>query len=255
MQGIVGKIHVELWPDRVVCGRGFADRIIHADADARGAADQTTKRRKKPKRIETEVNERWNAPKRAEPTTAIIPVGSGMSICVYTWLLRFSMAHRWVIIDAGACLSFLASFRCSCSSARTFCRSTTSRSSRSRSARPRAQASVRRRRLLSGSPPRSERCPASRTRSSTVGGGQQQVVNAGTIYVKLTDIGERSKSQQTADDGRSRNCCWTNYPPELSHGVQPVAAFSGGGFRNANVQFMVSGPDLKKLEEYSAEDP
>jgi HAE1 family hydrophobic/amphiphilic exporter-1 len=30
-----------------------------------------------------------------------------------------------------------------------------------------------------------------------------------------------------------------------------VAAFSGGGFRNANVQFLVSGPDLKKLEEYS----
>ena len=33
--------------------------------------------------------------------------------------------------------------------------------------------------------------------------------------------------------------------------MQQVAAFSGGGFRNANVQFLVSGPDLKKLEEYS----
>jgi len=33
--------------------------------------------------------------------------------------------------------------------------------------------------------------------------------------------------------------------------VQPVAAFSGGGFRNANVQFVIAGPDLKKLEEYS----
>jgi HAE1 family hydrophobic/amphiphilic exporter-1 len=44
----------------------------------------------------------------------------------------------------------------------------------------------------------------------------------------------------------------TNYPPELRTGVQPVQAFSGGGFRNANVQFMISGPDLKKLEEYSA---
>ncbi|MCC7308726.1 MAG: efflux RND transporter permease subunit, partial [Acidobacteria bacterium] len=27
--------------------------------------------------------------------------------------------------------------------------------------------------------------------------------------------------------------------------------FSGGGFRNANVQFLIAGPDLKKLEEYS----
>ena len=25
--------------------------------------------------------------------------------------------------------------------------------------------------------------------------------------------------------------------------VQPVAAFSGGGFRNANVQFLIAGPD------------
>ncbi len=43
-----------------------------------------------------------------------------------------------------------------------------------------------------------------------------------------------------------------NFPPELRTGVQPVQAFSGGGFRNANVQFIISGPDLKKLEEYSA---
>ena len=43
-----------------------------------------------------------------------------------------------------------------------------------------------------------------------------------------------------------------NYPPDLRTAVQQVAAFSGGGFRNANVQFLVSGPDLKKLEEYSS---
>ena len=43
----------------------------------------------------------------------------------------------------------------------------------------------------------------------------------------------------------------TNYPPELRTAVQPVQAFSGGGFRNANVQFFIGGPDLKKLEEYS----
>jgi len=42
------------------------------------------------------------------------------------------------------------------------------------------------------------------------------------------------------------------FPPELRTGVQQVQAFSGSGFRNANVQFLISGPDLKKLEEYSA---
>src|SRR5215212_6679606 len=44
------------------------------------------------------------------------------------------------------------------------------------------------------------------------------------------------------------------FPDELQlrTAVQQVAAFSGGGFRNANVQFLIAGPDLKKLEEYSA---
>ncbi len=85
----------------------------------------------------------------------------------------------------------------------------------------------------------------------TVGGGQQQVVNAGTIYVKLSDIKERSRSQEqlmsvTRD-------LMENYPPELRTAVQPVAAFSGGGFRNANVQFFIGGPDLKKLDEISTQ--
>ena len=42
------------------------------------------------------------------------------------------------------------------------------------------------------------------------------------------------------------------YPPELRTGVQPVQAFSGGGQRNANVQFLISGPELKVLEAASA---
>jgi HAE1 family hydrophobic/amphiphilic exporter-1 len=82
----------------------------------------------------------------------------------------------------------------------------------------------------------------------TVGGGTQQVVNAGTIYVKLTDISERSKSQEMLmSDTREM---LKDYP-ELRTAVQQVAAFSGGGFRNANVQFMISGPDIARLQEYS----
>ncbi len=83
----------------------------------------------------------------------------------------------------------------------------------------------------------------------TVGGGQQQVVNSGSIYVKLSDISKRSKSQEDLmSDSRE---LLKNYPPELRTAVQQVAAFSGGGFRNANIQFIISGPDLKVLQEYS----
>ncbi len=84
----------------------------------------------------------------------------------------------------------------------------------------------------------------------TAGGGQQQVVNNGSIYVKLADIADRAKSQEAMmSDTRE---LLQNYPPELRTAVQQIAAFSGGGFRNANVQFLVAGPDLKILEDYSA---
>ncbi len=85
---------------------------------------------------------------------------------------------------------------------------------------------------------------------STVGGGQQQVVNAGTIYVKLTDVKKREKSQEELM-AATREMITAKFPPELRTGVQQVQAFSGGGFRNANVQFLISGPDIAKLTEYS----
>jgi HAE1 family hydrophobic/amphiphilic exporter-1 len=83
---------------------------------------------------------------------------------------------------------------------------------------------------------------------ATAGGGQQQVVNAGSIYVKLSDIHDRDKSQEQmmAD---TREMILEKFPPELRTAIQQVAAFSGGGFRNANVQFFIAGPDPKVLEE------
>ncbi len=85
---------------------------------------------------------------------------------------------------------------------------------------------------------------------STIGGGQQQVVNSGSIYVKLSDIADRAKAQQ--DIMSDTRDLLTKFPAEYRTSVQPVQAFSGGGFRNANVQFLIAGPDLKKLEEYSS---
>ncbi len=84
---------------------------------------------------------------------------------------------------------------------------------------------------------------------TTVGGGQQQLVNNASIYVKLADIKDRELSQ---DDlmAMSRDLLG-KYPKELRTSVQQVAAISGGGFRNANIQFVISGPGLDKLQKYS----
>ena len=83
----------------------------------------------------------------------------------------------------------------------------------------------------------------------TLGGGQQQLVNTAVIYVKLSKIEERPLSQN--DLMTKAREILKNYPPSLRPSVQPLAAISGGGFRNADIQYVINGPDLNKLTEYS----
>ncbi len=83
----------------------------------------------------------------------------------------------------------------------------------------------------------------------TIGGGQQQVVNTASIYVKLADINQRTGSQ--SDLMVQARALLGKYPQNLRTSVQQVAAISGGGFRNADVQYVIGGPDLQKLTQYS----
>ena len=48
---------------------------------------------------------------------------------------------------------------------------------------------------------------------------------------------------------RTRELVASRYPKELRTSVQQVAAISGGGFRNADIQYVIGGPDLDKLTE------
>ena len=88
------------------------------------------------------------------------------------------------------------------------------------------------------------------TTLTVAGFGAQQVVNNGTIFVRLVPADDRDASQQDLM-GAARKIV-AGYPKELTTSVQPVAAFSGGGFRNAGVQMVIAGPDIKKLDQYSA---
>jgi HAE1 family hydrophobic/amphiphilic exporter-1 len=167
----------------------------------------------------------------------------------YAWLLRFSMAHRWLIVLLCVLVfvsivplfmfvgkNFLpvddqSQFEISVRAPEGYSLGATSQTLE------RIATDIR-------------KMPGVTDTLVTIGGGQAQVVNNGTIYVKLSDIADRDKSQELMmSDARE---LLKNFPPELRTGVQQVQAFSGGGFRNANVQFLISGPDLKKLEEYSA---
>ncbi|HEX8738206.1 MAG TPA: efflux RND transporter permease subunit, partial [Pyrinomonadaceae bacterium] len=167
----------------------------------------------------------------------------------YAWLLRFSMGHRWLIV--GLCiLVFLSIVPLFMFVGKNFLPVDDQSQFEISIRAPEGYS-------LSATGALFEKIAADVRRMEgvtdtlvTIGGGAQQIVNNGTIYVKLSDIKERPKSQeQMMVQARE---LLKNYPPELRTGVQQVQAFSGGGFRNANVQFLIAGPDLKKLEEYSA---
>jgi HAE1 family hydrophobic/amphiphilic exporter-1 len=82
----------------------------------------------------------------------------------------------------------------------------------------------------------------------TDGGGADQAVNAASIYVKLTDPDLRNVSQQ--DLMVQVRKMIKNYPPEIKASVELVNAV-GGNQSNAEVQYMIAGPNLAQLEKYS----
>ena len=172
----------------------------------------------------------------------------------YTKLLRFSMARRWVIVTLCVAV-FLSIIPLFMFVGKNFLPvddqshfEVTIRAKEGSSLGATAQ-------VFERAASEIRKMPGVTDTLVTVGGGQQQVVNAGTIYVKLTQIEDRELSQEELmAAARDLLANREKFPEELGlrTSVQIVQAFSGGGFRNANVQFLISGPDLKRLEEYSA---
>jgi HAE1 family hydrophobic/amphiphilic exporter-1 len=171
----------------------------------------------------------------------------------YTWMLKWSMNHRWAIVLLSVLViisivplfkfvgkNFLpvddqAQFEINVRAPEGSTLSATS------SLAERMAADVR-------------KLPGVTDTLVTIGSGQQQLVNTANIYVKMSPIEERSVSQQDLML-RSRNEIVAKYlkeyPDQLRTSVNPVAAISGGGNRNADISFVVSGPDLDKLTKYS----
>ncbi|MFN7648494.1 MAG: efflux RND transporter permease subunit [Acidobacteriota bacterium] len=76
-----------------------------------------------------------------------------------------------------------------------------------------------------------------------------QKVNQGNILVRLLPPAEREQDQQALVALTRRKI--QRFPPDIYTSVQPIDPFSGGE-KNTEVQFVLRGPDLDRLEEYSA---
>jgi HAE1 family hydrophobic/amphiphilic exporter-1 len=86
---------------------------------------------------------------------------------------------------------------------------------------------------------------------ASVADDEQHTANKGTIYVRLVGVSERSFSQMDSM-GFVRTHVLPAYATEhLRLSVSPASEFSGGGTSNADVQYMIGGPDVHKLEQYA----
>lgn len=81
----------------------------------------------------------------------------------------------------------------------------------------------------------------------TIGDNDQRTPNKANIYVRLLDPSDRKESQEKLMD-LVRNQVAPKYPQELRIAVMEVPPFSTGE-SSATVQYMISGPDLDKINE------
>jgi HAE1 family hydrophobic/amphiphilic exporter-1 len=84
-----------------------------------------------------------------------------------------------------------------------------------------------------------------------VGDDAQRTANLGKVFVKLADVRKRQQSQFEIMN-RVRKAVLPKFAAEnLRTSVSQVEAISGGGHSNKEIAFYISGPDLQKLGEYS----
>jgi HAE1 family hydrophobic/amphiphilic exporter-1 len=86
---------------------------------------------------------------------------------------------------------------------------------------------------------------------TTIGEDQQRTQNLANIYVKLTPLADRPISQFDIM-GQVREQALPKFAQyKLRAIVSPVSPISGGGRFNADISFMLRGPNLEKLDQYS----
>ncbi|MGE0104103.1 MAG: efflux RND transporter permease subunit [Blastocatellales bacterium] len=88
---------------------------------------------------------------------------------------------------------------------------------------------------------------------TTIGDDPQQTQNEAKIYVRMTPLAKRKLTQFDLM-GMVRNDVLPKFAKyNLRTTVIPVAAIGGSSRQNSDVAFMVQGPDLNKLNQYSLE--
>jgi HAE1 family hydrophobic/amphiphilic exporter-1 len=94
-----------------------------------------------------------------------------------------------------------------------------------------------------------ELAPESAYTLVTVGSDAAQTPNVSTIYVRLKDLKERTRDQFAVMNSVREQLSKEYDSRKLRLAVQQVATFGAGGNQNADIQFLINGPDLNRLAE------
>jgi hydrophobic/amphiphilic exporter-1 (mainly G- bacteria), HAE1 family len=95
-----------------------------------------------------------------------------------------------------------------------------------------------------------ERLPEVSYTLVTIAGDPAKTRNLGNIYVRLKPIEQRTRDQ-FAVMGVVRSQILPPLTANMRTSVQPVATIGGGGSQSADIQFVINGPDLRRLEQIS----
>ncbi|MBK8576044.1 MAG: efflux RND transporter permease subunit [Elusimicrobia bacterium] len=93
------------------------------------------------------------------------------------------------------------------------------------------------------------RLPGVKSLLTSVGEGEGASVNDGLIYVRLEDLSQRKQSQFSTMAQARR--AFAKYKG-LRIGVAVISPISGGGFKDADFTYFLTGPDLKGLQTAAA---
>jgi HAE1 family hydrophobic/amphiphilic exporter-1 len=84
----------------------------------------------------------------------------------------------------------------------------------------------------------------------TIGDNNTKTPNLASVFVRLVPPDKRVLSQDQLQD-RARREILPKLPPSYRVSVLAVAAFGGGSFSTATVQYTLTGPDLDRLGQYA----
>jgi HAE1 family hydrophobic/amphiphilic exporter-1 len=167
----------------------------------------------------------------------------------YTRLMQWSLRHRWVIAGVTV-LVFLSTVPLFVAVSKTFLPND-DQSEFEVSVRAPEGTSLEATELLTTriATRVRELAPETAYTLVTVASDAAQTPNVASIYVRLKELTERKRDQFAVMNGVRKQLGDEYKDRGLRMAVQPVATFGGGGNQNADIQFLINGPDLNHLAE------